>query len=123
MEGAEEIVDDRLLVAVPIAVVLDRPGRPQDPGDVHELPGVQAAPHVGSLEGAGHRPDAAEGGTAPEDHHVHRGGGLLQPLGHLVGVGLRAEFPGPALALLGDRLGGQQLQNLGQFQCMDGFLK
>ena len=114
-QGPEEDVDGGLLLLLTLPVVLGRPGGGQDGGDVQQLPGVEAAPHVRPLEGAGHRLHPGKGGAAPEDHPVHGGGGLLQPLGHLLQVGLRPQAAGPLLPLLGHRLVGQQVQDPGKF--------
>ena len=123
MQGVKQMVDGGLAHAVVGNIAPDQPGALQDPCDVQQLPGVQAAPHVCPLEGPRHRLHPGKGGAAPEDHHLHRGGGLLQPPGHLVRVSFRTQLPGPALALLGHRLGGQQLQDPGKLQGLDGFFK
>ena len=115
LQGPEEDVDGGLVLLVALAIVLGGAGGSQDGGDVQQLPGVQAAPHVRPLEGAGHRLHPGKGGAAPEDHPVHRGGGLLQALGHLFGVGLRPQAAGPLFPLLGHRLVGQQVQDPGKF--------
>ena len=114
-QGAEQVVDAGLgPVALPLAVLLGGAGRPQHGGDVQQLPGVQRAPHVGPLEGGGHRLDAGQGGTAPQGGHLDGGTGLVQGPLHVVGVGQGAQSQAALLALLRHRLLRQALQHLGQ---------
>ena len=122
-QGMEENVDGRFLLRVSLAVLLGRPGGGQDLGDVQQLPGVQAAAHVGPLEGPGHRPHPGKGGAAAQDHLLHGGGGLGQQGRHLHRVRLRAEAAGLVLALLRHGLVCQHVQHTRQLQGLHGFFK
>ena len=123
VQGMEEDVNGAFLLPVALPVLLGRPGGGQHPGDVQQLPGVQASPHVRPLEGAGHRLDPGKRGTAPQHHFIYCRRGLFQTQGHLRRVGFRPQPAGPLLALLRDRLVSQQAEHPGQLQGFHGFFK
>ena len=120
-EGAEQMGDGGLFLPRP--VVGGGPGRSQNGGDLQQLPGVQAAPHVRPLEAGGHRLDARKAGGPPEDQQFYRCGGLLLGPFYVVDVVHGAQLPGPLPALVGDSTPGQQLQHPGQLQGGHGFFK
>ena len=113
--------DGGLLLGVP--VLLGGAGAPQDGGDLQQLPGVQAAPHVRPVEAGPHRLHPGEAGAPPLDEHVHCRRGLVQGPLHVVRVGHGPQGQGALLPLLGGGAGGELLQNPGQLQCDDGFFK
>ena len=111
------------------AFLLPRPvfpggaGRTQDGGDVQQLPGIQAAPHVRPLEAGRHRTDAGKAGSSPENQHFDGGRGLLLGPLHIVQVGQRPQSQTALPALVGDGAAGQPLQHPGQLQDLNGFFK
>ncbi|CUP68050.1 Uncharacterised protein [Flavonifractor plautii] len=122
-QGGEKVVDAGLLIPLPGGVVPGGPGAAQQGGDVQQLPGVQRAPHVGPLEGSGHRLDTGQRRRAPQDQHTQGRRGLGQSALHVVGVREWPQGPAALLALLCHRLVGQKPQHAGQFQSLNGFFK
>ena len=98
-------------------------GRAQHQGNIHQLPGIQAAPHVGSLQTGDHRTHAGKTGTAPQDQHFLGGAGLLQCPLHIIGISHGHQGTAAILALLGHRALSQHGQDLGQFQGHHRFFK
>ena len=122
-QGGEKVVDAGLLIPLPGGVVPGGPGAAQQGGDVQQLPGVQRAPHVGPLEGRGHRLDTGQRRRAPQDQHTQGRRGLGQSALHVVGVREWPQGPAALRALLCHRLVGQKPQHAGQFQSLNGFFK
>ena len=113
--------DDGLLLAVP--VVPRPPGAPQHRGDVQQLPGRQAPPHVRPLEAGRHRLHPGEAGAPPQNEHLYRGGGLLLRPGHVVQISEGTQCQAALLSLQGGRAVGKKSQHLGQLQGGHRFFK
>ena len=117
------MVDAGLAVVLTGGVVPGGAGRPENGGDVQQLPGVEGAAHVRPLEGGRHRLHPRQGRAAPQGGHVHGGGGLGLEAADVVGVGEGPQSQAARLALLGHRLLSQLLQDPGQLQGVNGFFK
>ena len=116
-------VQHRLFLTVADTVLPHIAGAAEHLGNVQQLPGIQRAAAVGTLQGRRHRTDADEGGRAVFHQQSKRRRGLALETGHLTAVGAGAQGSADLLALLGGGFLRQHSQHSGQFQRVDGFFK
>ena len=99
-----------------VIIVFDQPRAAQQPCDLQQLPGAEAAAPLGPAEAELHILQILEAGGAFERHEVRCGTGLRQALTHLRRLRLRLQRQAPRFGRLTDRAVCQPLQDGVQLQ-------
>ena len=121
LQGAEEIVDARLVLPLAGAVAAHAARRLQHARDVQQLARVERAAHVRALQRCAHVLHAGKRRAALDDHHRRSGARLAEARRHHGAVAARAQGHGLRAGCFAHGLRRQQRQHSRQLQRLQGF--